>query len=203
MIIGILSVAIIWNFNKEQKENVLAIEQSYSKSIDLLKKHDYEKAERELKIFGDRSEQAKLKMSKPDEYLNEKYPDGKVLYYYAFAENMKNTPILSRESAYRGAESSLNKIPDDYDGQFAKEIQNLKRDVRATLTDYDNVHKNEKKYQDSHVYVGDSDIKVIQVLGNPIKKNRTVTGQRTVEQWVYSNGNYIYIENGRVTAFQN
>ena len=39
--------------------------------------------------------------------------------------------------------------------------------------------------------------------GRPQKKNRTTTTRGTSEQWVYGNGNYLYFENGRLTAIQN
>lgn len=36
--------------------------------------------------------------------------------------------------------------------------------------------------------------------GRPESVNRTVTRHGTREQWVYGDGRYIYLENGRVTA---
>lgn len=39
--------------------------------------------------------------------------------------------------------------------------------------------------------------------GRPQKKNRTTTTHGISEQWVYGNGNYLYFENGRLTAIQN
>ena len=39
--------------------------------------------------------------------------------------------------------------------------------------------------------------------GRPQKKNRTTTARGVSEQWVYGNGNYLYFENGRLTAIQN
>ena len=47
----------------------------------------------------------------------------------------------------------------------------------------------------------------IQVLnsnwGKPEKVNRTVTQNGTNEQWVYGGNNYLYFENGKLTAIQN
>lgn len=39
--------------------------------------------------------------------------------------------------------------------------------------------------------------------GNPRSVNRTTGTYGVHEQWVYGDGNYIYLENGRVTAIQN
>jgi hypothetical protein len=38
--------------------------------------------------------------------------------------------------------------------------------------------------------------------GKPKEKNVTTYAWGTHEQWVYSSGNYIYLENGVVTAIQ-
>jgi hypothetical protein len=39
--------------------------------------------------------------------------------------------------------------------------------------------------------------------GRPEKVNRTTTSRGTREQWVYGSGNYLYFENGILTAIQN
>lgn len=36
--------------------------------------------------------------------------------------------------------------------------------------------------------------------GRPAERNRTVTARGTREQWVFGNGRFAYLENGRVTA---
>ncbi len=38
--------------------------------------------------------------------------------------------------------------------------------------------------------------------GNPKEINRTTTSRGSEEQWVYGNGNYLYVGNGKVTAVQ-
>lgn len=40
-------------------------------------------------------------------------------------------------------------------------------------------------------------------LGKPLEINRTVTSSYTHEQWVYSQGLYLYFDNGRLTGYQN
>lgn len=39
--------------------------------------------------------------------------------------------------------------------------------------------------------------------GEPQSVNRTTTRYGVREQWVYGNGNYLYFENGKLTAIQN
>ena len=39
--------------------------------------------------------------------------------------------------------------------------------------------------------------------GKPVRINRTITAHGTNEQWVYGGGNYLYFENGKLTAIQN
>jgi hypothetical protein len=38
--------------------------------------------------------------------------------------------------------------------------------------------------------------------GKPQKINKTVNSSGSREQWVYGSGDYVYIENGKVTSFQ-
>ena len=39
--------------------------------------------------------------------------------------------------------------------------------------------------------------------GRPLRKNRTTTAAGVHEQWVYGGGNYLYFQDGRLTAIQN
>ena len=39
--------------------------------------------------------------------------------------------------------------------------------------------------------------------GHLYEINRTITGRRHIEQWVFGDGNYLYFENGRINAIQN
>lgn len=52
------------------------------------------------------------------------------------------------------------------------------------------------------VRVGFSPELVRVAWGNPESINRTITAAGTREQWVYGRGDYVYIENGAVTAIQ-
>ena len=52
------------------------------------------------------------------------------------------------------------------------------------------------------VYVGMTTDMVHEAWGYPEEINQTTTAYGTSEQWVYGNGRYVYVVNGRVTAIQ-
>lgn len=203
-LIGIIGVLIVlflghWygQYSQEQeaqriKKEMQQVEADYQKGIQEIEECKYDKAQITLSRF-----------SKGNYDGDERYWDARILYAYAHANIMKDDLKLYKEQAYRLAQDLyLKSIPDTYNGHFAKRIQNLKKDVAETLAGYEEGHKYAQKYKEEHIYVGDSDVKVLEVLGEPERKNRTTTGNTTREQWVYGNGQYIYIENGSVTAFQ-
>lgn len=39
--------------------------------------------------------------------------------------------------------------------------------------------------------------------GEPNEIHRTIFATHSHEQWVYNNGNYLYFDNGKLTAWQN
>ena len=43
---------------------------------------------------------------------------------------------------------------------------------------------------------------IYEAIGHPKDINKSVGGWGTHEQWVYSNGRYLYIENGKLTSWQ-
>jgi hypothetical protein len=50
--------------------------------------------------------------------------------------------------------------------------------------------------------IGMSAESALQRFGQPRKINRSTTASGVREQWVYADGQYVYVENGRVTAIQ-
>lgn len=50
--------------------------------------------------------------------------------------------------------------------------------------------------------IGISAESALKRFGRPQKVNRTTTASGVREQWVYDDGQYVYVENGRVTAIQ-
>lgn len=52
------------------------------------------------------------------------------------------------------------------------------------------------------VTIGMTSSMVTAAWGKPTEVNRTVTAASNSEQWVYGSGDYVYVENGRVTAIQ-
>ena len=135
-------------------------------------------------------------------FLDTDYKNSKILYNYVHAQD-------SRGRDPSMAEFYLKQIPQNYSGEFSEDIKKLRESIKepAQKQRQENM-ENEKEKQEiaakeraTHVYVGDSQYKVVQVLGEPKHKNRTVTANGAREQWVYSN-KYIYIENGVVVGFQ-
>ncbi len=58
------------------------------------------------------------------------------------------------------------------------------------------------KILNGRVSIGMSKEMVIASLGEPIRINRTVTSNTTVEQWIYQGRMYLYIENGVLNSYQ-
>lgn len=64
--------------------------------------------------------------------------------------------------------------------------------------------KEKEKKKKEGVYIGMTKQQVLDSMwGEPIKINTTTTRYGVNEQWVYPNNNYLYFENGKLTAIQN
>lgn len=64
--------------------------------------------------------------------------------------------------------------------------------------------KQKEKSKSQGVYIGMTKQQVLDSMwGEPIKINTTTTKYGVSEQWVYPNNNYLYFENGKLTAIQN
>ena len=53
------------------------------------------------------------------------------------------------------------------------------------------------------IWIGAGEDEIILSWGTPEEKNTTITANNTRIQWVYTQGNYIYTDNGIVTSIQN
>lgn len=176
------------------------VEENYNAGISLIKEGKYQEANLKLCHFIPNG----VSMPSDSNYRNFKYADkAKALAYYASAQR------LLQENNISLAAYSLHQIPDNYNGEFAKEIKQLKDQVfenenkliQAKIKSDEDRKKEREKERASKIYIGDSEYKVLELWGEPQRKNRTVTGNGVHEQWVYGN-KYIYIDNGTVTAFQ-
>lgn len=146
-----------------------------------------------------------------------KYKDGEVLFNYGLAmREFNNKPPGKRGMV----DYYLEKIPDNYSGDLAEEIRNYKAEHMNDNQRYYKEHPlspEEEKRRDEELdkvlaetekvlhplVVGDPSSKVIQYYGKPKEIHKTGTQYGGVtEQWIY-NGLYIYIENGRVSGWQN
>lgn len=175
---------------KKQRE-IEFIAASYDNGVQYIKKENFKDAKDKLHFFKDGS------------YNNdEKYKDAQVLSIYAEAKYDEYMPGANYRQQYQLAKDELDKIPNNYDGSFATDIKTFKQKVIHRLETYAQSDKDAVKERTNKIYTGDSDAKVIQLWGEPKRKNRTVVGNVVREQWIYGDNNYIYIENGVVTGWQ-
>ncbi len=63
--------------------------------------------------------------------------------------------------------------------------------------------KNAKLIMESVVQIGWSKQMCIESWGEPSDINKTITSNTVHEQWVYGNNQYLYFEDGKLTAIQN
>lgn len=78
--------------------------------------------------------------------------------------------------------------------------------VKAELTRRQAIPEHEWSYIDQHqIKVGMSVLGLVCSWGGPglhVKVNQTVTARGVHQQWVYGRSNYVYVDDGKVTAFQ-
>jgi hypothetical protein len=194
--IGIIALLlIIWNNHRsaeQARQDIIKTEQMYTEGIQYIDSGNYERAMATLARFKDGKYNTE-----------EKYRDAQVISLYASARRWEYAPGINYRDAYKFSLSELDKIPNDYSGKYAEDIISFRGKVQGRLDTYTRADKQAMEERKTKVFIGDSDSKVIQVYGEPIRKNRTATGNTVREQWVYNNGVYIYIENGTVVAWQN
>lgn len=130
-------------------------------------------------------------------------PEFEVLYYYANAKEKESNDTQSMTKYY------LDKIPDDYNGEFADEIKNYKQEIldkekqKKILEEKQRVEK--AKEREKHLYIGDSESKIRKIFGTPDQVNRHVSDYATTKQYVYFRSDKmicIYTKDGIVTDFQ-
>lgn len=61
---------------------------------------------------------------------------------------------------------------------------------------------NDERVRHQSIRIGDTECHLYAAWGLPTSSNRTATSSRLSVQHVYGTGNYVYTENGRVTAWQ-
>lgn len=97
------------------------------------------------------------------------------------------------------AEENAKKLAEEQ--RLEKEAQKEAQELLPNLIKkYGKV--NGKKIYEGKVWIGATKAMVIDSWGKPKDINRSVGSWGVHEQWVYSNGNYLYIENGILTSWQ-
>ena len=95
-----------------------------------------------------------------------------------------------------------------------KELKQKIYDEKQAKISADNLAKRKKKLTEKYgesiaqkivsesIWIGMTSEMAIESWGRPKDINRTVTQYGTSEQWIYSSKNYLYFENGKLTAWQ-
>jgi len=136
-------------------------------------------------------------------FLKLKFPDGKIGYlgvYPLVAISPDKYPVIKhlypgRGNAYDFEEYLFPRPPQEIFAAEKKAAAELKaKQAKA----------NAEWKTRGGVTVGMTTAQVLNSnWGKPVKVNRTVTQNGTHEQWVYGGNNYLYFENGKLTAIQN
>ena len=103
------------------------------------------------------------------------------------------------EKDYSGLYSNYENLINDSDDELKALYEQFKAEKKAEA---DNKEKEKRKTEG--VYIGMTKQQVLDSMwGSPEKINTTTTKYGVSEQWVYPNYNYLYFENGILTAIQN
>lgn len=147
-------------------------------------------------------------------FLKIEFPDGKVGYLKAYSlgiDDPDKYPIM--DHLYPGKEMAYDFSEYIYPAPPQEIIASEEKAEAAKKAKHEKEEKAEaaKKAKDAAAWKARGGVKVgmnaAQVLksnwGKPEKINRTITSNVTHEQWVYGEHNYLYFENGVLTAIQN
>lgn len=192
-IIAILVMGLILTAACGKEEPKIQDDPDYVKAVELIRVGQYDDAERRL--IGN------LKITEFQELYNvafalESYKKG---WYYSASETKKK---LSKESLEGEFAKDLAKI-DEIDPKLIEEqrleIEQKKIEKKQKLDNLINALNEANK---DRISIGDSRETLIQKWGQPERINTTSTAYGTQEQFVYSGGQYVYVENGKVTGVQ-
>jgi hypothetical protein len=169
-----------------------------------------------------------LSLQNEYERVGQKNPDSKHFYDHTYPA-LTNAEVMQRskcetdrivgESAAR-TESFMRKIAEDnkqeqlkkakFDAEMAKIAETQKESERAFSKSYDARIAKEAAERKSRLAklppccrIGMTTAEVLTSRkGSPDTKNRTVTANHVREQWVYKYGEYLYFDDGVLTAIQ-
>src|SRR5699024_11134472 len=82
------------------------------------------------------------------------------------------------------------------------EDDNLVDDEGNDLDEGDDLNEDNDIYEDDKISIGMTEEEVLNRWGEPEDINRTITEHNVSEQWIYSNYQYLYFENGILTTIQ-
>ncbi|MCI6655162.1 MAG: hypothetical protein MSH21_07940 [Clostridium sp.] len=153
--------------------------------------------EREIKYFG---------KEKVYSVIN-RHSYGRMLYHYAYAIHIYNGDPMIRNvyrtnaAQYKAAFDEINKIPDKYNGDFAEKIKEEKKHLKSAYEEAAGLLKAVQEDEKKTLHIGDSELKIEQIYGKPIKVNISQNAYSEHKQYVYNNM-FIYVDDGVVTSYQ-
>ncbi|KJL04341.1 hypothetical protein [Priestia aryabhattai] len=140
-------------------------------------------------------------------YTKEYQPEYYLSLYVSAMSNFE-------DEDYKHAYNNIEKIPNNYNGQFAEEISLARKKLKDRYEiDKEETEKSneiladaQKQYNLQHTkpQIGMTQEEVINKTGwgKPDDINRTTTKYGVEEQWIYNIYGYVYFEDGKVTAIQ-
>lgn len=140
-------------------------------------------------------------------YTKEYQPEYYLSLYVSAMSNFE-------DEDYKHAYNNIEKIPNDYNGQFAEGISLARKKLKDRYKiDKEETEKSneiladaQEQYDLQHTkpQIGMTQEEVINKTGwgKPDDINRTTTKYGVEEQWVYNIYGYVYFEDGKVTAIQ-
>lgn len=136
-----------------------------------------------------------------------RHSNGRMLYHYVKAihiyigdSTIKNIYRTNAEQ-YKAAYDEINKIPDKYSGEFAEKIKAEKKYLKSAYEKAEGLLKAVQEDEEKTLHIGDSELKIEEIYGKPIKVNISQNAYSDHKQYVYDNM-FIYVDDGMVTSYQ-
>ena len=174
----------------------------YDKVIQDLHSEDYKAAEKDAMFLFD----AKSKKGKDMFNLVTAIVEYNKKHYVIAKDRVNHLSEDTLNGEFADKINEINNIDPVLVQQDQERIDKLKAEEEAKAAEVkawaDEVEAENKEKEAHSIHIGDSKDTVIQKWGKPMRVNRLQTANGVSEQLVYGN-QYVYIDDGIVTAIQN
>ncbi len=133
-------------------------------------------------------------------YRNQNYSEAKKVLQEMNSKYPNSDLVKKANSMFNNLDELIKKDELEKPERDAK-AQKAAEEHRQWMKQEAEAAKKLQQERENSIYIGDNREKVLKVFGNPDTINRTVTKNLVHEQWVYGR-TYIYLENDRVTSWQ-